>query len=131
MVNNAQQNNNETGNDQLDISESDKQLYGSFANNQEKNELAEVLKELFQESKIEMITELSDDEISLMTRILIIAEMKDITAWQNGLGFFMKLKLSKGRESRKELLRAISGYSQQRSMMSRMNPTNWFNKGKM
>lgn len=118
-------------NNNQEISDSDKELYSSFANNQEKNELAEVLKELFNVNKIEMITELTDDEISLMTRILIIAELKGIENWNTGLAFFMKLKLSKNRSSRNELLKAISGYSQQRSMMSRMNPSNWFNKGRM
>jgi len=75
-----------------------------------KNEVAEVLKELFMESKIHLITELSKDEIRLMTRIYMIAELKDLDTWRLGLVMFCKLMLSHKRNSRKEVLDAIGRY---------------------
>jgi hypothetical protein len=89
---------------------------------QNKNEMAEVLKELFVENKIYMITELSIDEIKLASAIYIIAEMKNIPSWKTGLAFFCKLMLSKKRKSRSEILDAIKGYNQQQNFMQKMNP---------
>lgn len=74
-----------------------------------RNEVAEVLRELFQEGKIYLITDLTKDEIKLATRIYMIAEMKNIESWKTGLRFFVTLMLSKDRKSRKELLEAMKG----------------------
>lgn len=104
-------------------SESD--MLKAFGELQNKNEMAEVLKELFDEKKIFMITDLSKDEIKLATRIYLIAKMKDIKVWKSGLTFFMQLMLSKDRKSRKELLDAIRGYNQQQGFLSKINPKNW------
>lgn len=87
----------------------------SFQQIKQPNEMTEILKELFDVSKVSMISELSDDEIKLATRIYVIAEMKNIPAWKSGLDMFLKLKLSNKRKSRKELLEAISGYYSQRN----------------
>lgn len=95
-----------------------------FQQAQNRNEIAEILRELFVEDKIFLITDLSKDEIKLATRIYLIAEMKDIKAWKNGLKFYVKLMLSKDRKSRKELLEAMKGNIGQQNFMQKMNPFN-------
>jgi len=97
----------------------------SFQQMQMKNELAEVIKELFKDEKLLMITDLTSDEIKLVTRIRMIAEMKDIKHWNKGLDLFMKLVLIRDRKSRKEILDAIKGFTQSKSMLQKMNPANW------
>jgi len=96
-----------------------------FAEMQNKNEIAEVLKELFDEKKIFLIGDLSPNEIKLATRIYMVSKMKNITIYQEGLAFFCKILLSKNRKSRWEILDAIKGYPQSQGMMSRLNPMNW------
>jgi len=86
------------------------EITSQFQQMNNKNEVAEVLKELFMESKIHLITELSKDEIRLMTRIYMIAELKDLDTWRLGLVMFCKLMLSHKRNSRKEVLDAIGRY---------------------
>jgi len=82
----------------------------AFQQMSNKNEVAEVLKELFQEGKIHLITELSKDEIRLMTRIYMISELKGFQTWKDGLVMYCKLMLSHKRNSRKEVLEAIGRY---------------------
>jgi len=103
----------------------------AFANSQQKNEMAEVLKELFDEKKIMLIGDLSKDEIKLVTRIYMIAEMKKLEIWKTGLAIYIKLLLSKDRKSRKEVLDAIKGYNSQQGLLSKMNPRNWGSGGRM
>lgn len=96
------------------------EITSAFSQVQNKNEIAEVLKELFDTKKIYLITDLTSDEIKLMTRIYMIAEMKDIQAWKDGLFIFSQLLLSKGRKSRTELINAMQGLQQQRGIFSRL-----------
>ena len=103
---------------------SDSKMLDAFQQLQMKNEMAEVLKELFVEKKIYMITDLTSDEIKLATRIYMLAEMKNIKYWKEGLNRFMLLVLSRDRKSRKEILQAISGYTKQEGVLSRLNPFN-------
>lgn len=111
------------------ITNADKQFHDNisdaFAKVTEKNEIAEVLKELFDKNKIYMITDLSKDEIKLATRIYMIAKMKKIKIWHEGLEFFATMVLSMNRKSRKELLDAIRGYNAQLGMFGKLNPANW------
>ncbi len=100
-------------------------MLSSFQQMQVKNELAEVLKELFRDENLLMITDLSSDEIKLVTRIRMIAKMKDIKYWNEGLDYYMKLVLSRDRKSRKEMLDAIKGYTQSKNMLQKLNPANW------
>jgi hypothetical protein len=79
----------------------------SFAMGADENKFAEVIKELMDKGKIEMITDLSADEIKLITRIYMIAQMKNIPIWMEGLGIFMQLQLSKSRKSRHEMIDAL------------------------
>jgi len=103
-------------------STSDTDLLQAFNKLQTTNEIAEVLKELFDVSKIQLITDLSPDEIKLATRIYVIAELKNMKTWKKGLEFYLKLMLSKNRKSRKELLDAIRGYAGSTSFMDKINP---------
>jgi hypothetical protein len=86
----------------------------------EKNQMAEILKELFDSDKIPMITDLSTDEIKLCTRIYIISYLKNIPVWRRGLKIYMKLLLSKKRESRKEIIRAIEGLNRKKNLGQRI-----------
>lgn len=104
----------------------DTDLVQSFQDVQNKNDMAEVLKELFNEDKIHLMTELSRDEINYAVRIYMIAEMKNMELYKTGLFFFLKLMLSKDRKSRVEMLKAISGYNKQQGLLQKMNP---FNRG--
>lgn len=103
---------------------SDSKMLDAFQQMQMKNEMAEILKELFVEKKIYMITDLTSDEIKIATRIYMLAEMKNIKYWKAGLSYFMLLVLSRDRKSRKEILQAISGYSKPEGMLGRLNPFN-------
>lgn len=106
----------------------DAKVLSAFQEMQMKNEVAEVLKELFKDNKILMITDLSSDEIKLVTRIQMIANMKDIKYWKDGIELYMKLVLSRDRKSRREILEAIRGYTQSQGFLSRLNPANWKNR---
>jgi len=102
----------------------DKDMLQSFQQLQMKNEMAEVLKELFVEEKIFMITDLTSDEIKIATRIYMLSEMKDVKYWKTGLIYFMKLVLSRDRKSREEILKAIGGYSKSEGFLNKLNPFN-------
>ena len=54
-----------------------------------------------------MITDLSADEIKLITRIKVISQIMDFDIWDEALKDFMRLKLSNKRKSRKEIIEAI------------------------
>jgi len=100
-------------------------IFDAFQDTLSKNEIAEVLKELFVEKKIYMMTDLTDDEIKLCTRIYMISDMKNIKYWKEGLSYFMMLVLSRNRKSRREILDAIRGYSKAEGLMAKINPANW------
>lgn len=102
-------------------------LERSFSQMQNRNEAVEVLKELFDEKKIYMITDLSREEINLATRIYMISKMKNLKYWQEGLAFLCKLMLSKNRKSRQELLNGMKAYEEKR--MQSTNPFNNFQRG--
>jgi hypothetical protein len=90
----------------------------AFNKVQNRNESVEVLKELFDEKKIYMISDLSQEQINIATRIYMIAKIKKLQIWQDGLVFFLKLILSKNRQSRKELLDGMRAYEQSRQQNS-------------
>jgi len=102
---------------------SDTKLLSAFQEAQNKTEMADILRELFDEKKIQMIGDLSKDEIRIATKIYILADMKKIPLWKKGLEYYMKLLLSRDRKSRKEILEAIRGY-QSTSFLQKMNPFN-------
>lgn len=111
----------------MDDSATPENIMKQFQMTQNKNEIAEVLKELFKDKQIDMITDLTADEIRIATRIFIIADLKKLKVWEKGLNFYMKLVLSRNRKSRKEILDAIKGYGSPQGLMSKLNPSNWGN----
>jgi len=109
----------------VNLETTDSRMLAEFQSTLQRNEVAEVLKELFIDKKICMITDLNMDEIKLATSIYILAEMKNIKYWKDGIDFYMKLVLSKNRKSRKEILEAIRGYTSPSGILSKLNPLNW------
>lgn len=80
----------------------------------EEAEIVKVLKELFDEKKVEMISELSDDELRLITAMLVTSSQLKIPILSVVATKFMKLRLSTNRKSRHELLEAVKGYMAER-----------------
>lgn len=104
------------------IKMNDAEIMNKFAEMQNKVEIAEVVKELFEKNKLFMITDLKRDEIKLLTRIYGIAKLKGLKEWETLCEIYAQLVLSNERKSRKEILEAIRGHSQNMSFLSRMNP---------
>jgi hypothetical protein len=98
------------------------EIINSFAGMQNKNETTEILKELFDRSKISMINDLSSDEIKLITRIKMISELKNLKVWDKGIEFYLNLKLSHKRKSRREIIDAIKGYQPKEGIFNKFNP---------
>ena len=105
------------------------EMLSKFDASMDKNEIVEILKELFDKNvdsngkplpKIPQITDLSKDEISLITRIHMIGKIKSIPCYQQAIDYFMMLRLSLKRASRREIIDAIRGYQQQKSMMQKI-----------
>jgi len=103
---------------------SDDQLMDQFQQLNNKNDVTEVIKELFDMKKIYAIGDLTKEEIKICTRIKMIASMKKIPIWDEGLEFYCKILLSKDRKSRKEILDAVRGVQKEQSFLQRMNPFN-------
>ena len=97
-------------------------IINAFAGMQNKNETTEILKELFDNFKIEMINDLTADEINLITRIKLVSELKNIDVWKNGIEYYLKLKLSLKRKSRREIIDAIRGYQPKEGFFNKFNP---------
>ena len=87
-------------------------LFSSFEESKDKAEIVQVLKELFDKEKIPLITDLSDDEIRVITTMQILAGMKGLDSWNVGIGYFTTLLLSRNRKSRTEIIDAIKGYGE-------------------
>lgn len=87
--------------------------------------LSEAVKEMFNDLKIDMITDLTDDEIKLITRIYMISDMKQISVWKTGVRYYLRLLLSRKRKSRSELLQAIEGAQKRASLWDQI-----FNRNK-
>ena len=101
---------------------SQESIMQSFQNSQQKNQSVEVLKELFDKDKLHLITDLTSDEIKLMVRIYMVAKIKKIKLWEDALNMFMMLLLSRNRQSRKELLKAIGNIPQESQNGFSFNP---------
>ena len=102
------------------INNSTDEIAQKFAEMQNKSEIAEVLKELFDVNKIDIIGDLTKDEIRLITRIKMVAELKDVAVWKKGINLYTTLMLSCDRKSRKELIDAVRGYQQPQGFMGKM-----------
>jgi hypothetical protein len=91
------------------------EMIESFASQVNKSEFTEGMSALFDLDKIESITDLTKDEIRLITRINMIADIKDLDIYKRATNLYMRLLLSKQRKSRGEILEMFKG------LMSRMN----------
>jgi hypothetical protein len=90
-------------------------LLDKFSQNQDKNETVEILKELFDEKKLKKITDLTPDGTSLVTIINVTGKHYNIPLFNKITSEWTELQLSKGRKSRKEVIDAIRGQSQQKT----------------
>lgn len=95
-------------------------LMSSFQNQQNNSEVVRVLKELFDIKKIKLITDLTDDEIKLITRIRMVAEIKNVDIYDKGITEYISMQLSKKRRSRTEIIEALKGYTQPRTGLQRI-----------
>ena len=93
---------------------------------QSKNEIAQVLKELFNPHKRRMITEASQDEIRLMTRIEILSNLHHIKPMKDFIKTYQESMISHKRQGRKEILEAVKGGVKKQNLLSKLNP---FNRG--
>jgi len=69
--------------------------------------LYDVLKDMTDKKKVELLTELDDKEIKLMTRLMMLKTMRKNKIYEEVVNMFMLLRVSKGRQSRGEILKAI------------------------
>ena len=99
----------------------DDALFSSFNESDSKSDVSEILKELFDKKKLLMISDLTRDEISLITRIYIISKIKKIPQWEHGVKYFIELVISKDRKSRDEIIRAVTGIHMNKFNMMKPN----------
>lgn len=67
----------------------------------------DVLKDLNNEKKTSVMSELSDNEIKLLTKLKLLSKMRKNNLYDDAVSIFMKMRLSKDRQSRKEILTGI------------------------
>lgn len=105
-------------------------IQDAFNSMQNKTEIGEVLKELFNLEKREMITELSPDEVCLITKLDGVADIKGMQEYKNITAKFMTLQLSRNRKSRREIIDAVRslGGVNQKVGGSMLNPMNWLRR---
>lgn len=64
-------------------------------------------KELFSKEDIEVRTDISEEETSIIARLKYLCETFDLTKLDKAITNLMQLRLSKGRKSRKEFIEAL------------------------
>lgn len=85
-----------------------------------KSPLAEAVTVMFNDLKIDMITDLTDDEIKLITKIYMVADIKSVSVWSKGVKYYLRLLLSRKRKSRAELLQAIEGSQKKQNFVEKI-----------
>jgi hypothetical protein len=103
-------------------------ILAAFQAGQNKSEVAEVLRELFDKDKIYMITDMTKDELKIAIRIYMIAEIKGFEHWKKALYYYCMMLIARDRKSRREIIDALKGYTNPMSLGQRMNPMNWGRK---
>jgi len=102
---------------------------GSITAVNQQSDISESIKQLFADkddmNKIFQITDLSQNELSLVTRIWTIGQLKNISQFKDLVLFYCQIRLSRDRKSRYEVLRALEGANQQKGFLSNLNPMNW------
>jgi hypothetical protein len=102
-------------------------IMSAFHQSQNKNDVSDILKELFDKKKLFMITDITTDEAKLITRIIGIADLMNIPEWNKVVEKYLTLSISKKRLSRAEIIKAIMGFSLHKGFMSRLR--GWFGGG--
>jgi len=77
----------------------------SFLNKKVKDESES--RELFSKEDIELKTDLTEEEISIIARLKFLCDELNLDNFRKSLTYLMELRVSKGRKSRKEFLDAI------------------------
>jgi hypothetical protein len=103
-------------------------ILAAFQAGQNKSEVAEVLRELFDKDKIYMITDMTKDELKIAIRIYMIAEIKGFEHWKKALYYYCMMLIARDRKSRREIIDALKGYTNPITLGQRMNPMNWGRK---
>ena len=95
-----------------------------FSSNLQKSDLTEAIRQLFDVDKIGMITDLSKDEIRLITRMLYIGDRYNLEVFNKIAYRYMTLSLSEKRKSRSEILKAFSNINKGEMPQTGINPFN-------
>ena len=80
----------------------------------------EVLKDLNNPVKRQILTELSESDIKIIMRLNMISEMRNKKIYKDITELFMLLRISKTRKSRLEILKAIKNANPESSMKDKM-----------
>lgn len=70
----------------------------------DENDMAKTVKELSTVEKRNILSELNDREISILTRMKSIATLTGITEFEDIVNDYMLMKISRNRQSRKEMV---------------------------
>jgi len=81
----------------------------------------EVLKDLNNTNKKDILTELSESDIKLIMRLNMLSQMRKKKIYKDITELFMLLRISKARKSRLEILKAIKNANPESSMKDKMN----------
>jgi len=103
-------------------------ILSAFQAGQNKSEVAEVLRELFDKDKIYMISDLTKDEVKIAIRIYMIAEIKGFDHWKKALYHYCTMLIARDRKGRREIIDALKGYTNPMTFSQKMNPVNWGRK---
>jgi len=101
----------------------------SFINKNVKEDKSE--KELFSKEDIEVKTDLSEEEISIIARLKFLCDELDLDKFRKALTYFMELRVSKGRKSRKEFLDALGKSNNNNFGMQGQGNMGGFSNGRM
>lgn len=101
------------------------EILSAFQAGQNKSEVAEVLRELFDKDKIYLISDFTKDEIKIAIRIYMIAEIKHFEHWKKALYYYCMMLISRDRKSRREIIDALKGYTNPMTFGQKLNPANW------
>lgn len=69
-------------------------------------------KEIFSKENIEVKTDLSEEEISIIARLKFLCDELELDNFKKALTYLMELRVSKGRKSRKEFIEALGKNNQ-------------------
>lgn len=113
--------NTSSNSENLDIADVMKDMMKQEEKKDIESALYNVLHELTQESKKNILTELSDNEIKMIIKLDMIGKLRSKTIYSKVTSMFKLLRISKGRASRKEILQAIKHAHPEQKMFGGLN----------